>query len=449
MGGSRRRLFADAVHTRLWPIPAAAVTAALIAGILLPELDAVIDDTLPPTAANLLFGGSADAGREVLGVIASSLITVTALTFSLTLVTLQLASSQYTPRLLRTFAADRFVQRTLALFLATFVYALTVLRTVRSDSGDDPAFVPRIAVTFAFVLTMLSVLALVLFLAHLVRQIRIETMLHHVHTDSVDVARRFLDPRRTGDGRDTRPPPPTPPHPLESAASGFLVSIDEQALLRAATEAGVVIWMDRAVGDFLVAGTPIGDCHPAGRGDPLDPQSMDALREQVTRSLGTGLERTATQDIGYGLRQLVDVAIRALSPGINDPTTAIHALSSCSSLLCELSGYQLGPVTLDDDAGITRVRLQRPTWPELLDLVCSQPRRYGAQDPVVLGRLLSLLRDVAWRTEDPHHTRAITDQLGRLERTASEQNFDAAERGELDTLAEHVRAALEQHWTHK
>lgn len=444
MGGSRRRVFADAVHTRLWPIPAAAVTAALIAGILLPELDAVVDDTLPPAAVDLLFGGSADAGREVLGAIASSLITVTALTFSLTLVTLQLASSQYTPRLLRTFAADRFVQRTLALFLATFVYALTVLRTVRSGSGDDPAFVPRIAVTVAFVLTMLSVVALVLFLAHLVRQIRIETMLHHVYTDSVDVVRRLLGPRRGGDGSDTAPAPSTPSHPVESAASGFLVSIDDQALLRAATDAGVVIWMDRAVGDFLVAGTPIADCHPAGRGDPLDPQSLDALREQVTRSLGIGLERTATQDVGYGLRQLVDVAIRALSPGINDPTTAIHALGSCSSLLCELAGYQLGPVTLDDEAGTTRLRLPRPTWSDLLDLVCSQPRRYGAQDPVVLGRLLSLLREVAWHTGHPHDTRAIADQLDRIQRTASQQDFDAAERRELDTLAQHVRNALER-----
>ncbi|MEU2006896.1 DUF2254 domain-containing protein [Rhodococcus sp. NPDC019627] len=443
MGGSRRRVFADAVHTRLWPIPAAAVTAALIAGIFLPELDAVVDDTLPPAAVDLLFGGSADAGREVLGAIASSLITVTALTFSLTLVTLQLASSQYTPRLLRTFAADRLVQRTLALFLATFVYALTVLRTVRSGSGDDPAFVPRIAVTVAFVLTMLSVVALVLFLAHLVRQIRIETMLHHVYTDSVDVVRRLLGPRRGGNGSNTRPPS-TPSHPVESAASGFLVSIDDQALLRAATDAGVVIWMDRAVGDFLVAGTPIADCHRAGRGDPLDPQSLDALREQVTRSLGIGLERTATQDVGYGLRQLVDVAIRALSPGINDPTTAIHALGSCSSLLCELAGYQLGPVTLDDAAGTPRVRLQRPTWSELLDLVCSQPRRYGAQDPVVLGRLLSLLREAAWHTAHPHHTRAITDQLDRIQRTASQQNFDAAERRELDTLAQHVRNTLER-----
>ncbi|NGP09706.1 DUF2254 domain-containing protein, partial [Rhodococcus sp. 14C212] len=161
----RRQVLVEAVRSRLWPVPAAAVLLAVLAGIGLPELDAAVDARLPPSVAGYLFGGGADAAREVLSAIAASLITVTSLTFSLTLVTLQLASSQYSPRLLRTFAADRVVQRTLALFLATFTYALTVLRTVRSDTddADGTAFVPQMAMTTAYLLTVASVLALVLF----------------------------------------------------------------------------------------------------------------------------------------------------------------------------------------------------------------------------------------------------------------------------------------------
>ncbi len=150
-------------------------------------------------ADTVLFGGDAGSASTVLDAVASSLITVTSLTFSLTVVTLQLASSQFSPRLLRTFTQDLFVQSTLALFLATFAYSLTVLRSVRSgDDGQEP-FVPRISVTTSYVLAMVSVIALVLFLAHLARQIRVETMLHQVRRDASGTLRS----RAASSGRGT------------------------------------------------------------------------------------------------------------------------------------------------------------------------------------------------------------------------------------------------------
>ncbi len=172
----------ETFKTQLWPIPTIAVVAALLLGLGLPELDSAVNGHLSGRVSGWLFGGDADAARSLLSTIASSLITVTALTFSLTVVTLQLASSQFSPRLLRTFTSDQFVQSTLALFLATFTYSLTVLRAVRSagDSGQNE-FVPKLAVTLAFVLAVGSVLGLVLFLAHLTEQIRVETMLRNVH----------------------------------------------------------------------------------------------------------------------------------------------------------------------------------------------------------------------------------------------------------------------------
>ncbi len=211
---------------------------------------------------SFLFGGGADAARSVLGAIAGSLITVTSLTFSLTVVTLQLASSQFSPRLLRTFSSDRFVQITLALLLGTFTYALTVLRTIRTPADDQDLFVPQIAVTLAFLLTVVSVFGLVIFLAHLATEIRVETMLAKVHRDANATLQRVLteqEPRRA-------PPvvPDVPPHHVQLLApsSGFLVWIDEQALLSAARDTDAILIIHRQPGSSLIAGTPIGACWP-------------------------------------------------------------------------------------------------------------------------------------------------------------------------------------------
>ena len=443
----RRTVLVDSFRSRLWPVPAFGVVLAFLAGLAIPELDRVLDQQMPQRLADYIFGGGADAAREVLGAIATSLITVTSLTFSLTVVTLQLASSQYTPRLLRTFAADRFVQRTLALFLATFVYALTVLRTVRNVTGEAAEFVPQIAVTIAYLLAMASVLALVLFLGHLVRQIRIETMLEHVCADIKNTTHRLLD--RLDDEhpeQDFAASPPPGASLISAGSSGFLVEVDEQTLLATAVDADVAIWIDRPVGSNIVAGVPVAFCWPAGRSAPLDKEQLAWLRKRVAGALSTGIERTAAQDIGYGLRQLTDVVVRALSPGINDPTTAVHALNSCSAVLCDLVEYRLGRLVLRDDDGAPRVVLARPGLPELLDLVFSQPELYGATDPAVLRRLLSMLRELAWVVNLPAQRQAITDRLLRLERAIADQDLDGTDRRRLERLAHHVREALDHRW---
>jgi uncharacterized membrane protein len=443
----RRTAVVDAWRSRLWPAPALGVITAVLAGVSIPELDGALDPHMPRSLASYLFGGGADAAREVLGAIATSLITVTSLTFSLTVVTLQLASSQYTPRLLRSFAADRFVQRTLALFLATFVYALTVLRTVRNDNDAGAEFVPQIAVTVAYLLAMASVLALVLFLGHLVRQIRIETMLEHVTGDTEDTARRLLDPLGEHPDDGPTPFPPADAESITARSSGFLVEINEQALLAAAIDADAVLWVDRPIGSDIVANVPVAFCWAAKPlGDSLDDEQVSTISDRVAGALTTGNERTATQDIGYGLRQLTDVVVRALSPGINDPTTAVHGLNSCSAILCDLSSYRMGRRILRDDDEVPRLVLARPDLPDLLDLVCDQPQRYGASDPAVLARLLSMLRELAWVVALPAHRKAIADRLLRLESVAAEQDFDMVDRRRLDELTHHVREALNRRW---
>ncbi|BDH07271.1 hypothetical protein HEK131_44980 [Streptomyces seoulensis] len=379
------------------------------------------------------------------------MISVTALTFSLTVVTLQLASSQFSPRLLRTFSQDRYVQTTLALFLATFTYALTVLRTVRTEASGQAMFVPQLSVTVAFLLTLASVFALVVFLSHLARKIRVETMLRDVHRDAEGTIRKLLTESGPSSGRRTEESqlpsgalPPSDALPLPAGASGFLAAVNRKTLLAAAIDADAVVLIDRCPGSSLIAGTPAGAAW-SRTGEPFAPHTRHRLVEQAASALTTESELIPDQDIAYGLRQLTDVAIKALSPGINDPTTAVHALSHSSALLSDLAQRDLSPLLLYDDHGRIRVVLRRSTLAELLHLAVAQPLRYGAAEPAVLARLYMLLRELAWHSR-PEQRPAIADQLARVRSAAEREEFHPNDRADLTHLADSVDQALTGNW---
>ena len=434
----------DATRTRLWPLPTLGVVVALLLAVGLARLDAAVDQSLPVGLKAFLFGGGPNAARTVLGAIASSLITVTSLTFSLTVVTLQLASTQFSPRLLRTFTADRFVQATLALFVTTFVYALTLLRTVRTSTEGDN-FVPRISITVGYLLTVASVVGLVAFLAHLVRQIRVETMLRNVHDEASLTIERMLPESDHGPATPT-PVPPGSAWLVPCDQSGFLTHIDERALLRAATDADACVLVHRPPGSSLIAGTPVAQAW-ATDDTEWDDERRERLQSCVAEALGVGYERTASQDFGFGLRQLTDVASKALSPGVNDPTTAVHTLGHSAALLCEMAGRDLGPATLTDEDETVRVVLLRDDFADLLEVAVAQPRRYGATDPGVLGRIYWLLREVGWSARSDAQRAAVRTQLARLDGTAQAQDFDSDERELLRGLSTAVEEAVRGRWT--
>ncbi|MFE0912285.1 DUF2254 domain-containing protein [Streptomyces sp. NPDC058812] len=428
------------------------VALAVVAGVCLPWLDERLHNDFPPWLRDYLFGGSSDAARAVLAAIAGSLITVTALTFSLTVLTLQLASSQFSPRVLRTFNSDRYVRATLALFLATFTYALTVLRTVRTGEDERTGFVPALSITVAFLLTLASVLALVLFLSHLAREIRVETLLNSVHSAADDTIREVLDKQDLGRGDPTDeqssdlPEPPADALPLSADASGFLTSVDEAALLRAANDTDAVLLIDRHPGSSLIAAVPMGAAWPR-TGEPFSSEARTRLTEDVCKAVRTGHERTGLQDIAFGLRQLTDIAAKALSPGINDPTTAVHALSHSAALLCELAQHDLGPRLLHDHRQRVRVILRRPDLEDMLDLAVAQPLRYGADEPAVLARIATLLRELAWCTAPDRHP-PIVAALARLRSTIDASDLHPAERVRLVGLTGLVDEALAGRWPH-
>ena len=283
-----------------------------------------------------------------------------------------------------------------------------------------------------------------MFLAHLAQQIRVETMLRNVHRDARATIRETLGRRE----RDCPTQPvlsaPGDAVPLLADRSGFLVQIDETALLAAAVDADGVLSVDCCPGSSVISGTPVGLVWARAGRSTRD--AMAPLERCVAKALITGYERTPVQDVGYGLRQLIDVANKALSPGINDPTSAVYALGHASALLCELADMDLATRILYDDHAQPRVMLARPGFGELLEMAISQPRHYGAGDPFVLARLFELLAEVAWCGREPDQRQAVADQLLRLEATVAKQNFDDDERRRLAGLADRVRSAEQHCW---
>jgi uncharacterized membrane protein len=391
-----------------------AVVAAIGLGVGLPALDRLLQQPGGQHPLTLVFGGGPSAARDVLAAIAGSLISVTGLTFSFTVVALQLASSQHSPRFLQTFVTDRVVQVTLALLVGTFVYALTVLRTVRTEESAGPAFVPRLSVTAGFVLTLASVVGLVLFLGHLARSLRVETMLRDVSDEARDTYAREL-PRLDDDAGTDTPLPSGPAAPVCAHRSGFVTDVDGDRIVAAAAAAGVTVVLEPRIGDSVVAGTPLAHVR---RAPARTAGRLDEVERALHEGVRLGFERRPDRDVAHSLRKVVDIAVRALSPGTNDPTTAVHALSHVSALLGELVTHSLRPVRFRDEDGV--VRLVLPQWDvtALLAVGLEEPIHFAEGQPAVLRRLAGLLRELAWRAPRGALDGELREYLDRVIRLA-------------------------------
>lgn len=446
-GDTRIASLRDSLRSQLWPTPVAAVIVAIVAGQFLPFIDQEVQDKVGPTVSAWIFGGGPAAASNLLQTIAGAMVTVTALTFSLTVVTLQLASSQFSPRLLRTFTSDRIVHSTLALFLSTFAFALTVLRSIRSSTAVDDGFVPKISTTVAFLLSVASVLALVGFLSHLARQIRVESMLKKVFDETESTLASIFpdtgpqDPSAAayslGSGPEFRP--------IESCASGFLLTVNSAAIRAAAAQAGALVVFAAAPGDSLVRGVPFASAADAG-GGRLEEQAFSSLNRAVADNVAIGFERTSVQDATLGLQQLLDIACRALSPGINDATTAVHAIGHVSALLCGLAGRRTGSSPLLDDDGTVRVILKRPRLEDMLELTMRQLLRYAMDDPRAAERTISMLGELDWVDSGGRLARVLTSHRRRVAQALLNSPLEKEESDRLVALVTATGNAFSKHW---
>ena len=416
----RAAAFLDRFRSRLWFIPGGFVVGAILASFVLVPLDRLVDQTAAVDLSGILFAGGPESARLVLSTIAAAMLTFTALVYSITMLVLQQASSQLSPRVMRTFLRDRVNQSVLGLFIATFLYALLVLREVRSPAtGTD--FVPAIAVTVAFVLVIASVVFFIVYIHHMAQSIRAASVLRSVGDETRSAIGR-LYPEGIGD-EPTVPPPALPERPADDLllldrAPGVITSVDEEALLGLTRKHGVVVELLHYVGDFIPSDGPLLRLWWMQGKDPERAISTQAFSAAVQ----TGPERTMTQDAAFGFRQIVDIAERALSPGVNDPTTAVQAIDELHDLLRRLARRHIpSPVRLADD-GAVMVRLPRPAWEDYVALAVDEIRQYGAGSIQVARRLRYLLLDL--KQFAPDSRQAPLDRQLRLLDAALASQFE-------------------------
>lgn len=403
----------------LWFLPAILTATAILLALLTLRLDQTLLLERHPRIG-WLFSGGVDGARGVLQAIAGSMITVSGLVFSITVVALQLASSQLSPRVLRTFMADRGNQVVLGFFIGTFTYALLVLRAVRSPLEDARSFVPSLSITVAIVLALASVALLIYFIHHAADGMRATVVIDRAAT----ATRGLIDTLYPEDvGEPARAAPPEwltriPAGTVRAAKSGYLQTINADALFALAKHHALTIRPEPIVGDFVMPGAMLATVWPK---DALD----DEVTGTIYAALALGAERTLQTDVAFGFQQLTDIAVKALSPGINDPTTAMICIDRIGELLALLAQRRPPDEVRRGEDGSVRVVLRGPSFARLLDQTFVPIRHYGAADPIVAEHLLVRLGDID--AVAPGELREPIQRQGRLVRAASQSQLTLAE----------------------
>jgi uncharacterized membrane protein len=427
----------DRLLSTYWFLPAILTGGAA----LLAELLVTVDRAYPRNQSWLgwAYGGGADGARALLSAVAGSTITVVSVTFSVLVVALTVSSQHFGPRLLTSFMRDTPAQLVLGTFTGTFAYCLMVLRTVQGDGGDRYTFfVPHVAVTGAVALTLISIGMLIYYVHHVANGMQVSEITAAVTRDLERTVER-LYPERFGEGADppAREAPPVPQGALEltSPHSGYIQEIDSRTMLDLAVAHQTTIWLTRRPGDFVVEDAPIAAAHPppANRG-PLSHAFADAYV--------FGADRTARQDAAFAIQQLVEVALRALSPGVNEAFTALTCIDRLGQGLAKLARRKIPSAIRTDDLGRTRVIAHPYTFEELVIAAFEPIALDAGRTPDVSARLLETLGALAAIAPRAGDRAAIARVADLVCSVAAEHVGFAPRAARLDALHEQVRRTL-------
>lgn len=408
----------DVLRSSLWFLPAAMTAGSIVLVFAANWIDRnhsdFIRDWIP-----ILYTGGPEGARQILSTVAGSMITVAGVTFSITIVALTLASSQFGPRLLRNFMRDRANQLVLGTFIATFLYCLLVLPTVRGT--EESAFVPYLSVSLGVLLTLASLSVFIYFMHHVSTSIQANEVVKVVaeeldHTVERIYPTTIADPVSLDEIREKMSElDDTPSWELEARSSGYLQLIDEDALLSMSETDESVIELFHRPGTFLARGMAVARIWPSSS------HSQDRV-EQMWDAFVLGASRTTTQDIEFALNQLVEVAVRALSPGINDPFTAIACLDRLTQGLLRLLNREFpSPYRLSEDRELRII-----THPTTFEQVCGeafhQIRHYGATSVTVLLAMLDRIRTLIEKCEMENRLPTLFEHARLVIRAAEHAN---------------------------
>jgi len=409
----------ESLRTTLWFLPAILVAAATLVFLVTYELDeAVYRGSL--TLPWWIRTGSADAGRQVLTAIAAAVITVVGVVFSITILALTLASQQFGPRMLRNFTRDTGTQLTLGSFVATFVYAVLSLGSITNRRQGE--FVPHISITVALVLMVGDLLVLIYFIHHIAKSIQLPEVIAGIARD----LGRAIDaeyPDAAGEpGADSmRPDPPAAELVarireegvrVPATASGYLQFVGYAELAAIAEGADAVILLAHRPGHFIVAGRPLATVWPR--------QAAGRVAMALERAHVTGPHRTLIQDPVFAIDQLVEIAIRALSPAVNDTFTALTCIDWLCDGLCKISGRDLTEGVYRDRSGRVRLIEVAPSYARMVNRAFDKIRQAGRGMPAVAIRQVDALARIMEYTADPARRAALLRQADMILRAADE-----------------------------
>lgn len=365
-------------------MPSFCVVAAVASCSLLVHVDRARE----ATRGGVAFTGGPSSAREVLATIAGSMLTFTGLVFSITIVALQLTSSQFSPRVLGNFLRDRSNQWSLGILLGTFAFALFGLREVRGEDGVADQFVPAFTITVAFALVALSIATFIYFIHHLAQSLRVVNIVAAIGDETSQVIDR-LHPARSANSLG----PLRTPLPVEQLVtaqrSGVVLAVDLRGLVEATGHLGCDITLIPKIGDFVVEGAGLLALGLSTGSDSLRDEDENLLRRLVFLAS----EREVRSDVAFGFRQLVDIAEKALSPGINDPSTAVQCLDQLHRLL-RILGTRPWPPNTTPGSGSLVVTVRRPSWEEYVSLALDEVRHWGAGSIQIHVRIAQLLEDL-------------------------------------------------------
>lgn len=402
---TKLRLLLDELRSNFWLLPAVMVAAGVALAFLLVEVDTLYPGNLSSQWPRL-FGAGAAGSRGLLSAIASSMITVAGVIFSITVVSLSLASSQYSPRILRNFVRDRSNQAVLGVFLGVFAYCLVVLRTIRVEQEQAGGFVPDLAVFGAVLLAFVAIGFLIFFIHHIAISIQATHIIMTAAKETLASVDRMF-PSELGEEseeacEETMPECPATWAPVLARKTGYVQGVEGEDLLQMAKRHDLVIRMERSIGDFVAKGTPIASVAAE--------RCTDVVGRAVSGAFAIGQDRTVEQDPAFGIRQIVDIALKALSPGINDTTTAINCIDFLYAILERVERRRM-PSRFRSVGGRLCVIARAPTFSGLTGEAFDQIRQSATGNVRVLAKLVDVLEALAGGAANGERRRTLQEHL--------------------------------------
>lgn len=412
--GTKVASYWDALSSSYWFVPALMTLSATALSFMLVRVDQQ-NELNWLRHLGFVFLNQPDGARSLLSTVAGAMIGVAGTVFSITLAVLTLTSQQFGPRLINTFMRDRGNQVVLGTFVSTSLYCLLVLRTVRDASETaGGAFVPHLAVTVAVLLTVFSLAVLIYFIHHTADSIQVATILARIAGELERFLARFPEAAQE-DAAPERPltplPDPRAAATLQAVGSSYLQTVNDGGLLAFAQKRQALVQCLHRPGTFVIEGHPLAHLWPDGA---LDEKDLDRLRTNFT----LGPRRTPVQDLDFLFDQLTEVALRALSPGINDPVTAMRCVDRIGQGLSQLAARRTPPARRYDEAGRLRLVLPEFDHAALVANTLGAVRRFSGDNLLVALHLLDTVRVVTENTEHAELRRALLREAELVLETA-------------------------------